>query len=235
MGRSFVTINGHTVLRDDDIDRWYDVWGDKCVKWELDMVTLAQDASANPAGYTTTEVGTNTIVLQESTDRGELLITCGGTENNGLQIQPLGEAFSLGTSYPCYFGCEFKINDVDQVDAFVGLAIADTTVLAGCSDDAGFRTDDESAALQFILEKGSAESTSSVATLADDTWVIVDFYYDGSNIYAYVDGSLKATVANTDTNFPDDEHLTPTIAILTGEATANTLTVRWARAFQVYG
>jgi len=230
------TIRNHTVMRDEAKTwRWYDVFGPNAVKWELDMVTLAQDANANPAGYTTTEVGTNTIALQESTDRGTLLITTGGTENNGLQIQPLGEAFSFASRYPCYFGCKFQSNDVDQVDVFVGLAITDTTVLDGCTDDVGFRTSDGLATLQFILEKNSLETSDSVATLTDATWVQVEFYYDGADyIYAYVDGTLQATVARTDTNFPNDEHLTPTIAILTGEASANTLTVQWARAFQIY-
>ena len=231
-----VTVRNHTVFRDaDNTWRWYDVIGPNVVKWQLDMVTLAQDAGSSPAGYTTTEVGTNTCVLQQSTDKGQLLITTGATENNGLQIQPIGEAFSFANRYPAYFGARFAVNDADQVDAFVGLAITDTTMLAACSDDLGFRTDDESAVLQFILEKDSAESSTSVGTLTDAGWVTVEWYYDGADyVYAYVDGTLKATVARSDENFPNDEHLTPTIAILTGEASANTLTVQWARAFEIY-
>jgi len=230
------TVRNHLVMRDKTKTwRWYDAFGPNVVKWELDMVTLAQDASANPAGYTTTEVGTNTIALSESTDKGQLLLTSGGTENNGIQIQPLGEAFSFASRYPCYFGARIAANDVDQVDAFVGLAITDTTMLAGCSDDIGFRTDDESAALQFILEKDSNETANSVDTLTNDGWVTCEWYYDGADyVYAYVDGTLQATVARSDANFPNDEHLTPTIALLTGETTANTLTVQWARAIQIW-
>lgn len=215
--------------------RWYDAWGPNVVKWELDMITLAQDASANPAGYTTTEVGTNTCVLQQSTDKGQLLFTTGGTNNNGIQIQPIGEAFYFANRYPAYFGCEFKCNDVDQVDVFLGLGLTDTSHLAAADTDIGFRTDDESATLQFILEKDTNESSSNVATLTDDTFVVAEWYYDGADyVYAYVNGVLAATVARTDTNFPNDEHMTPTIAILTGEDSANTLTVRWCRCIQIW-
>ena len=108
-------------------------------------------------------------------------------------------------------------------------------LLAGCTDDIGFRTDDESTALQFILEKDSNETSNSVGTLTDAGWVTCEFYYDGADyVYAYVDGTLTASVARTDTNFPNDEHLTPTIGILTGDNSANTMTVQWARAFQIY-
>jgi len=228
-------VRGHLVVRDDHYTwRWFDAFGPNVVKWFLDLAVLPQDASANPAGYTTTEVGTNTIALSDSTDGQQVLITTGGTEDNGLQIQPLGESFSFASGYPCYFGCRFAVNDADAVDVFVGLAIQDTTMLAGCSDDIGFRTDDGVTPLQFILEKDSLESSTSVGTLTDAGWVEAEFYFDGAYVYAYVNKVLQATVAYTDTNFPDNEHLTPTIAILTGDNSANTLTVAWARAIQIY-
>jgi hypothetical protein len=223
-------------MRDDpNTWRWFDVWGLNAVRWELDMVTLAQDASANPAGYTTTEAGTNTIALQASTDQGTLLITTGGTENNGLQIQPLGEAFSFAGRYPAYFGIKFQNNDVDQSDILAGLTITDTSAIVAVSDGIYFRTVDESAVLNFVLEKDSVESTTAAATLVDATWITAEFYYDGEDtITAYIDGTEVASIARTDASFPNDEHLTPIIAILTGETAAQTLTIQWARAFQIY-
>jgi hypothetical protein len=32
---------------------------------------------------------------------------------------------------------------------------------------------------------------------------------------------------------PNDEYLTPTLAFLTGEGTANTMTIKWAKAWQI--
>jgi len=40
-------------------------------------------------------------------------------------------------------------------------------------------------------------------------------------------------VAATNANFPSDEHLAAAVALLTGEATANTLSVAWMRAIQI--
>lgn len=236
MAVDITTFHEHLVVRDGDNPwRWYDVRGLNAVRWELDMVTLAQDAGANPAGWVTTEAGTNTIALQESTDQGTLLITCGGTENNGLQIQAIGEAFYFANRYPAYFGIEFQTNDADQVDILVGLTITDTSAVTAVSDGIYFRTVDESAVLNFVLEKNSVETTTAAATLVDDTWIRAEFYYDGGDyVRAYIDGSLVATIARTDASFPDDEHLTPTIAILTGESVANTMTIRSARGAQIY-
>ena len=232
----FTTFHNHLLIRDDVLTwRWYDVYGPNCVKWVLDMITLAQDASANPAGYTTTEAGTNTVPLEQSTDQGTLLFTTGGTENNGIQIQPLGEAFSFASQYPAYFGIKFQNNDVDQSDILVGLAITDTSAIVAVSDGIYFRTVDESAILNFVLEKNNVESSSAAATLADDTWITAEFFYDGADtITAYIDGIEVAAIARTDASFPNDEHLTPIVAILTGETAAQTLTVQWARSFQIY-
>ena len=56
---------------------------------------------------------------------------------------------------------------------------------------------------------------------------------NGATATAYVNGSEVASVAATDDNFPDDEHLTPTFAILTGDNAAITLTLDWLRAIQI--
>ena len=54
---------------------------------------------------------------------------------------------------------------------------------------------------------------------------------DGNKIEFYVDGVLTGTPVLT--NIPTTEYMTPTIAYLTGEAAAHTMTVSWMRAFQL--
>ena len=49
----------------------------------------------------------------------------------------------------------------------------------------------------------------------------------------YINGALLTTYADTDANFPNDELLRLTIALLTGEAIANTMTINWLRFFQL--
>uniref|UniRef100_A0A6M3KRC9 Putative structural protein n=1 Tax=viral metagenome TaxID=1070528 RepID=A0A6M3KRC9_9ZZZZ len=228
------TLRGNIVFYDSQYShRIVDAIGPDVVKWSEEFVKFIDDStSRNALGYTTTEVGTCTIATVAGADGGNVLITTGGTENNGLQIQLIGEAFKLNNSYPCYFGARFQVNDADQVDALVGLCITDTTAIDGATDGLYFRTVDESAVLNFVLEKNEAESSTAAATLTDATWVEAEWYYDGNSVHAYINGVEVADVADTDAGFPNDEWLTPTIALLTGENTANTMTLAWARAFQ---
>ena len=55
------------------------------------------------------------------------------------------------------------------------------------------------------------ESATSVATLVDDTYVHVEFYYDGDTVSVYVDGSLVTTVADSAATFPNNELLRLTL------------------------
>ena len=56
---------------------------------------------------------------------------------------------------------------------------------------------------------------------------------DGSTVYHYINGVNTGSVANSSTNFPNDELLRLTMEFLTGEAVANTCKIRWVRLIQV--
>lgn len=228
MGYASKEVHNHLVYYDaDESQRWLDVIGPNVVKHIFDGVEYMADL------YTVTAVNGSTIALVDSTLGGEAVFTSDTAENDGVQAQLLGEAFYLdGTAYPCYFGCRFKCNDVDQVDAFVGLSIQDTTVIGG-DTCLGFRTADESATVEFLAELDAGETTASLGTMTDDTYIVVEFYYDGANVEYWLNGASVGTMATTDTNMPDDEHMSPVLAMLTGEGAANTMTVDWARWFQI--
>jgi len=108
------------------------------------------------------------------------------------------------------------MSDVTQADALVGFCVTDTTCLDGVDTAVYFRNVDASAVLSFVLEKDTLETTTAVATMVDATDIEVEMFYWGSNIYAYVDGVLMATIADTDTNFPNDELLRLTFEFLDG-------------------
>jgi len=228
-GVTATTVHGHIVYVDtDETQRWVGVVGPSVTRFEFDAVTYAADM------FTVTAVNGSTIAQVAGALGGNIVLTADTAENDGVQAQLLGEAFYLNGDYPAYFGARFKAADVDQTDILVGLCITDTTTIAGVSDGAYFRSVDESAVLNFVLEQDSVETSNATDTLVDDTWVVAEFYYDGTtNIYAYADGVLVSTVALTDANFPDDEYLSPILAMLTGEAIANTLTIDWVRAYQI--
>jgi len=218
----------------DNEQRWVEVIGENLtrhvenfVRWPVD------DTTGDPTEYTfvTVEVGGTSTVAQSDAVGGNMLMTCAGNADDGPQIQLTGESFKLDGQYPCYFGIRFKVNDADQVDFAAGLIITDTTILGGVSDGVYFMTVDESAVLTVEIEKDSLASSGSIHTLVDDTWVIAEFYFDGTYIDSYIDGTLQTRLAVT--NIPNDEELTVSLALLSGEAVANTATIDWVRAFQI--
>jgi len=230
MGVTATTVHNHIVYVDTDYPhRWVGVVGPKVTKFEFDAITYSADM------FTVTVIGGDTIAQVDGAFGGNVVLTPDDAEEDGVQVQLLGEAFYLSGQYPAYFGCRFMAADVDQTDILVGLCIQDTTAIAAVSDGAYFRTADESAVLNFVLEQDSVETSNAAATMTDAAWIIAEFYYDGvTNITAYIDGVQVAQVALTDANMPDDEYLSPILAMLAGEAdVANTVTVDWARAYQI--
>lgn len=186
-------------------------------------------------GWTTTLVeagaGETTVAYADGSG-GTLLISADAADNDGANIQRLGEAFSLTTSQSLtYFGIRFKASEATQSDLLVGLCITDTDLLGGMTDGVYFRKVDASAAVEFVTEKNSTETaTASVLTLAADTFVVLEFYFDGTAVEAFING---ASVARHTTNICDDELLTPSMQFLAGTTGGMTWTVDWIRAFQI--
>ena len=237
-----VSIRNHLVYRDDSNTwRWYDAWGPNVAKYITTFASLpADDTTTDPTEFVMTVVeagaGNSTAVMGDVAG-GALTITCAANENDGVSLQlgnpNSGEWASFAAEYPTYFGICLQSNDADQSDTFAGVAVTDTTLLGGVTDGIYFRSVDGTGVVNFVLEKDSTESSTAVGTMTDDTDIVLEFFYWGSNIYAYVDGTLAATVADSDANFPNDELLRLSLEYLTGEAVANTAQVRWMRLIQI--
>ena len=222
------TVHNHLVYYDTEHEhRWLEVVGPKRARMVLDGGQYSADS------FTVTVATAGTITGDATLVGGGFVITPGAVEDQGVQAQQLGEAFYLSGAYPAYFGIRFAMLDADQTDFVAGLCITDTTLLGGMTDGMYFRVVDESAALTFVIEKDSAETVHTLTTLTDATYVDAEFTYDGDYVYVYLDGTLALTVAVSATNFPNNEMLTPSLAVLTGEAVANTVTFPWCRAFQI--
>jgi hypothetical protein len=204
--------------------------GDNVQFFDLQPHDCQPDAT-DPLGFTATvvEAGSGTTEWTASnTERGASTITCAANENDGGSYQLLGESVLLNSGNWVYCRLKMSIDDVDQTDFFAGFCITDTAILGGTTDRIGFQSVDGDAGLDFLVEKNSTETLSEdVATLADDTVVDLEFVWDGAaeSLYSYVNGSLTSTQTAT-TNVPDDEELRLSIEFLTGEATANVMTIR---------
>lgn len=162
---------------------------------------------------------------------GGIVITPATTENDGMQIQT-GEAFVADTDSRIVFGCRVALADADQSDMFVGLTTLDTDIAQSNPNDCiGFTVADASANINYKVDTaGTASVVDSGADAADATYVNLEFYVDReSSVEFYVDGVLKAKATS---GIPVDEPLGAALAIVTGEAAANTLSVAWAYAYQ---
>lgn len=232
---------GHLIFYD-GFQRWLDVIGPDCVRIKEEFqqgnfAIVAGDATGvNKEGWlhTITEVGgAHTQALVGGADGGNLLITTGGNENDGVSMQLVGECINPSTTndWPFYFGCRFKVSDATQSDYIIGLCITDTDLLGGMTDGVYFRKTDGSTTVSAVIEKNSTETTGTAHTAANDTFYIYEILWDGSNLDFYVDGTVVTRLAQT--NFPNDEYLTPSFEYLAGAAGADTVTIDWIRCFQI--
>lgn len=234
MATEWVSLYNNQVARDTvKTWRWFDAAGPDVTKWVLNANNIPLASSTALSGYTLTAVGTSPVSLVAGADGGAVLITTGGTENNGAQFQPITEAFYFASKWPCYFGCKIQISDATQSDFLAGLTITDTSAASGVSDGVYFWSVDGTAVTNFGTAKGSVTADTAAKTMVDATDTTFEWFFDGTTISAYVDGVLATTTAYSATTVPNTEYLTPMLAFLTGAGAAKTMTIYWARAIQI--
>lgn len=230
-------VQGNLVFWDTHRARWVDAIGPGVCKFVDDFVATHLTTDA-PHGWTVTlteaGAGESTIAGADGAG-GLLLITSDAAEHDGVSMQVTKEAFKLASGKPCYFGIKLQSNDATQSKWMAGLCITDTEMLGDVSDGVYFEKLDGSTDINFVLEKNTNETTSAsaVGTLADNTWVILEFLFDGTNVDCFVNGVQQTRLAIT--NLPDDEDLTPSLEFETGEANAATMTIDWVRCIQING
>jgi len=236
-----VNIRNCLVARDEiNTWRWYNpAQGPNIVQYAMNTAACpTDDTTGMPVEFTYTLVNASTFAHGDILGGG-VILTAAGAENDGVSLQlgdelgGAGESVYFATDYPTYFAVKFQLADADQSDFLAGFCITDTALLGGMTDGMYFRTVDESALLYFVLEQNSVESATAVATLTDATDVLCEFLYWSHNIYVYVDGTLQATIADTDANFPNDELLRLSVEFLDGEASGNTATIKEFRFIQI--
>ena len=157
-------------------------------------------------------------------DGGVLLITNDSADNDADFFQKVGESFKFEAGKKLWFKARFRTNDATQSGIVMGLQITDTTPLA-VSDGVFFRKDDGDANVDFVVTKNSTATTATAfTTLADDTYIVLAFYYNGVDAIEYWANGQKLGAAAV-TNLPDDEELTISFGIQNGAAAAKTMSV----------
>lgn len=196
------------------------------------MHIYSEDFDIYAAGdWTITAVGTGTSALG-AVDGGALVVTTSALENDGRQHQHVAAGFTMASGKKAMFKARFKLDDVTQSDILIGLAATDTTLVVaagdGVTDGIFFQKDDGAATLDFYCQLDTTTgqtSATSVATLVNDTFVSVAWYYDGvDKVEYYINDAHKGTLSATSTYLPDAA-LAVSFAVLAGSAAARALTV----------
>jgi len=224
--------------------RWVDAFGETVVKHVLNPgeAVPVDDTTGDPTGFvmTVTEVGDGTTTAANSETVGEaLLITTAANEYDGINLQAKNVAFKCEADKPMYFGIKCIADEATQNDLLVGLCTKDTDILAvetthGITDDdvegIFFFKADGGTVLQFKTYKDGSETNSAkYATAMGVIAAVYEFYWDGTDLKAYIDNNHVATFT---TGMPDTE-LVPTINYRAGSAVARTLSVYWMRTFEI--
>jgi hypothetical protein len=229
-------VSGYVVVDGAVPYRIIDAVGKDVAKWDIEAKD-AEGTAGTVRGYVATlvEGGNGESYVEASDELGvKWEIVTDDAENDGLNIQLLGEAFLPDGDRNLYFGIKLQAGEATQNDFLVGLCITDTDLLGGMTDGIYFRKVDGSTSVAAVTEKDSSEtSTTGVHTFAADTDVILEFRMrKGTDaVEFYVNGALVATHTAT---IPDNEQLTPSIHFLAGSAAINRMKVAWGRAFQGY-
>jgi len=233
------TIRNALVYYDDRYpNRIIDAIGSNVVKWELPVGVPKDDTTNDPSGLVINETGTNTV-LSSTTAGDRLIITTGASEYNGVNLQVHGSAFKIEAGKPCYFGARVSMeNGVGKGDYLVGLCEVDTALLATGTAHALAVADDglyfhqlqAATAWTFVNELGGTEGAiASGVTTGDATKHDLEFWYDGTTLYVYVDGTEIGSV----TAGLADQALTPSINVRAGDDGAEIMYVEWMKAIQI--
>lgn len=191
----------------------YHVWFDDFDDYDANMWT----ETATSAG-----TGTSAVTVPDA-DGGLARITTAANEDDGIFIEWDSETFKVETGKKLWIKARLQVGDAVQSDLIIGLHSTDTTPLDATHRFA-FISEDGDAALFFNVDDNTTDADSStVATLADDTFLEVAAYYDGKGtVELWADGAMVAKM--TDVDVPSGE-LAIGIGYLNGAAGAETTDV----------
>ena len=200
-GRTNVTryVNGINNVADNNI--LADFGMPDPTKW----ITHFDDFINYTAGdWTITAVGSGTSAQGDGLG-GQLVVTTSGASGDGRWAQKLGRSFVLSSGKRAFFKARLKIDNVATSSLLVGLQLNDTT--PEDATDGIYFIKQSSNSIDFVVRKDAttgSNSAAGVATLVNDTFIELAWFYDGEgSCYYAVDGVVKGSIAATSAFLPD--------------------------------
>lgn len=184
------------------------------------------------ADWTVTETSATATQALADGDGGWLLLTNSTEDDSICALQKVGESFLMEAGKKAFFKTRFKVSDATQSDLVMGLQVTDASPL-DATDGIYFEKVDGSASVNLVCRKNAttgSNTKSAVATLSDDTFVTLGWYYDGQGSLTYsVNGTVTGSMDASSSYLPDTD-LTVSFAIQNGAAAAKTMTVDFVYA-----
>lgn len=211
----------------------------KVIRYWNDFLTYTVTnwvASATSGG-----TGTSAAAMSDTEIGGAIVITNADNDNDSywLQLSHDGgtndsETFQIIAGKKAWFRARFKGNDVDQTDYILGVHLVQTDpVDTAPTDGIWFRVDetDTDGAIDFHIVKNSDyTSASNIATLTDDIYTTVGFYWDGVGTVHYFVNDVELGTLPSGT-IPNDEYMPVSFGCQNGEGVANTMTIDFIGAW----
>lgn len=173
--------------------------------------------------WTVTETQAGATQALVNADGGVIALTNSAADNDLNQIQKVGESFLMASGKQAWFKARLKVSDATNTDVFVGLIITDTDPVGGITDGMYFKKAEDSTSIIFNQVKNSTASTVTAGTVVSDTYFTVGFHYDGGSETGVYFNDVRIGTITSNTNLPNDEELTPTLALQNGSAVAHVL------------
>jgi hypothetical protein len=161
------------------------------------------------------------VAVQDDSPGGVLKMETTDKAGDHLNMQLNGESFQIQSGKELWFNCRVAVEDVSEDDMFVGLATADTDIIASLPNDCvGFMMDADGSIDYHCSQDGTDTTDDTDVDMEDGTYVTLAFYWDGVDTITFaVNGTTVATVTDNGTTvvIPDDEALSPIIAVETDD------------------
>lgn len=190
--------------------------------------TYFNDFDTYAAGdWTVTETSATATQALADGDGGWLLLTNSTEDDSLCALQKVGESFLMESGKKAFFKARFKVSDATQSDLVMGLQVTDASPF-DATDGIYFIKADGAATVDLVCRKNAttgSNTATAVATLSDDTFVTLGWYYDGQGSVTYsVNNSVTGSMSASSSFLPDTD-LTVSFAIQNGAAAAKTMTV----------
>lgn len=182
--------------------------------------------------WTITNVAGTGAVARANGNGGLITITTDANNNDGTQMQRIASGVS-GLSYLINPAKPFFMDIVASLDvltanAYLGLAVTDTTIIGGVTDGLAFRLA-TGGALTLVAEKNSVEASVAIGTITAGVPFRLSAFYDGQGaVNGMLYGALNGVVGGgvvAGPSIDDDELTTLSFALQTLSAAAKVLTI----------